>query len=123
MFRRGLPRAILGFARLGALDRVRACVEELGVDVNAVSYSDGTTALHRASQGGHAAVVEYLLSIGANVNARDMHGRTPLILAAGSGTKQRIDLVRLLLSRGAFVNAVDTDGNSALFAAIRNGDA
>ena len=37
----------------------------------------GVTALHRAADGGHAAVVEQLISAGAKLDAADINGRGP----------------------------------------------
>jgi len=61
--------------------------------------------------------VERLINSGADVNARDEHMQTPLIVAAAyeayPGT------LRLLLERGANVNAKDANGETALFRALR----
>ena len=46
---------------------------------------DSTTALQLAAAGGHAAAVELLLDAGADVNAADDEGTTPLMLAAEEG--------------------------------------
>ena len=47
------------------------------VDVNAVN-SDGRTALHCAARFAHAEVVRMLVDAGADVNAADNNGYTPL---------------------------------------------
>lgn len=49
----------------------------LGVDVNAPSV-DGTAALHTAASLGSRGVVQYLIDQGADVNAVDSWGNTPL---------------------------------------------
>ena len=58
------------------LDAVRVAVE-LGADVNAASAS-GDTALHAAAFHGFDSVVEYLVSRGAGLDARNTRGETPL---------------------------------------------
>jgi hypothetical protein len=58
---------------------------------------EGWTALHFTAYGGHTAVAQLLLNHGANVNAPDATGKTPLRLARDF---KRSDLERLLLSRG-----------------------
>jgi cytohesin len=65
------------------------------------------------------AVQELLVANGANVGARDNGGRTPLHVAALSG---RADLAQFLLARGADVNARDSeDGVTPLHMAAFNG--
>jgi ankyrin repeat protein len=59
-------------------------------------------------------VVKLLLGGGADVNAADASGVTPLILAASSGQN---DLVELLLAHGAAVNAKGYEGAGALYVA------
>jgi len=55
-----------------------------------------------ASVRGHKPIVERLLAHGADVNATDGHGRSPLILAAQTG---QLPTVALLLQHGADINA------------------
>ncbi|MEE8433235.1 MAG: ankyrin repeat domain-containing protein [bacterium] len=59
-----------------------------------------------------------LLTAGAQPDARDRQGETPLMVAAGAGS---IPSVRLLLERGADFNAVDLRGNSPLMFAASAG--
>lgn len=68
----------------------------------------GRTPLHRAANNGRMEAVEYLVNKGADVNARDNNGETPL-LASRTG-----DVIKFLLSRGADICAVDERGYSIL---------
>lgn len=66
-----------------ALEAVKLCVS-LGIDVNAAT-DKGVTALHGAAQRGADSIAEYLIQKGANVNARNKKGFTPLDIAMGKG--------------------------------------
>lgn len=61
-------------------------------------------------------LTDILLQHGADVNARDKRGRTPLFDAAKFA---RIDMVAKLVARGANVNATDTQGRTPLFEATQ----
>lgn len=56
-------------------------------------------------------MAEMLIAHGANVNAVDNYGSTPLHYAAERGSKA---LVEVLIDRGANINARDEDNNTAL---------
>ena len=64
---------------------------------------------------GEAVIVRRLLDHGANANARDKNGRTPLLLT------WRIEIMRLLLDYGASVNAKDKEGMTLLKREFRSG--
>jgi len=55
--------------------------------------------------------VTLLLDAGADINAADQKGTTPLNLAARTGA---LEMVRLLIDRGGDINAATTDGRSPL---------
>jgi len=54
----------------------------------------GWTALHIAACALHEKVVELLLRAGANVDAENKRGRSPLWLAESVGHKQSVELLR-----------------------------
>ncbi|KAJ4013738.1 hypothetical protein NW766_005977 [Fusarium irregulare] len=116
---------------------VRMLVEKLKVDVNvhfacrAVDDGDsnfetaeGRTALHVLASAAHfwqLEALEYLLDHGADVNAVNRKGETPLHIASMglqpstvSDGLWSLDAVRILLDRGADINALDNEGLSAL---------
>ena len=67
--------------------------------------------IHKVLTEGTPAQVKRLLEQGANIEARDAQGATPLITAAGRGN---LALVTLLLNRHAEVETTDGAGNTAL---------
>ena len=76
-------------------------------------------ALHFAVRSGNLQEVSKLLSSGADVNARDELGGTPLLDAAWSGN---VDITRVLLQHGADVNATHREaGSTALEYAVLTG--
>ena len=64
------------------LEAVRLLVEELGLDVNAVS-DVGETPMHAAAYRGANSVVQYLFDRGAELDVAALDGRTPLRVADG----------------------------------------
>jgi ankyrin repeat protein len=65
-----------------ALEAIKLCVE-LGADVNAVNKS-GDTALHGAAWRHFAdSIVQFLVDHGANMDAKNKRGWTPLVIAEG----------------------------------------
>jgi ankyrin repeat protein len=62
-------------ASLGDLDVVRRCVAEEGVSTSCVD-SRRAGALHLAACRGHTAVLAFMTSHGADVDAEDEQGRT-----------------------------------------------
>ncbi|MFN7114183.1 MAG: ankyrin repeat domain-containing protein [Alphaproteobacteria bacterium] len=65
--------------------------------------------------------VEDLVSFGANINARDVAGRTPLHYAAAGGNKN--DGLKTLLAQRPDINPRDHDGATPLHLAAARGDA
>jgi ankyrin repeat protein len=85
-----------------------------GNDVKAVDAESGYTMLHTAANGYDIAIVKYLISKGADVNAKNNYGQTPLHLAAGSGHDWGVKVVKYLVSKGADVHAQDNSANTPL---------
>ncbi|KAL2118791.1 hypothetical protein VTJ04DRAFT_5750 [Mycothermus thermophilus] len=119
---RELPSDKLGGTLLGtachrdlpSLHVLQVLVDKVGVDVNAIhdrkmfSYERGRCALHVLAQAQHfwqIEAVEYLLSRGADIEARDERGFTALLVAVSEAGVWCEQMVPVLLKHGADVNA------------------
>lgn len=107
-------------AREGHVEAIKALCEPLinflgqlttNAKVNAKDYFLRYTPMHSAAVNGRVEAIEVLHSFGADVNAQDDRGFSPLLLAA---ERRYMDAVKVLLDLGADVNAKDTNGNTVL---------
>ncbi|MFP4374136.1 MAG: ankyrin repeat domain-containing protein [Spirochaetaceae bacterium] len=138
------PSHLAGIARIAVI----ALVAALACGVPAWAQGRTRTPLHWAARQGHVEVVRTLIDNGADVNASDVFGRTPLHLAvshpevvellldAGAGVDARdqlsntplhravpsLETVDALIRAGADVNARNTGGNTPLDIAMRYGN-
>jgi ankyrin repeat protein len=101
------------------LDEVKLKIEGgTNVDVN---DAKGQTALMYAAETGRIDVVLYLLSQGADVNARSaLYGLGPILNYAAAAN--RVEVIEILMARGANIDAVSFPGdNTALMYAAGTG--
>jgi cytohesin len=82
----------------------------------ATSPSGPHTDLMRAAESGNAKEVSRLLADGADVNAKDKNGNTPLHAAAHQGDR---DVAELLIAKGAEIGARGIDEITPLYEAAR----
>ncbi len=90
------------------------------------ALGEGSTPLMRAAKNGDAATIRLLLDHGADLNARQKNGVTPLMFAAGLGfgtgtfandfatPAELLECVKVLVAAGADVNAVSEAGQTPL---------
>ena len=84
----------------------------------APSHNAQTDALFRATIEGNTDMVKSLVSApGADVNATNERGSTPLLEAARFGHD---DICRVLIAAGANLKAKDNDGKTALMLGVQN---
>lgn len=93
-------------AEEGDLTTVRQLVNEGNVDEK---NHMGWTVLHKACRGGRVEVVDYLLGLKADVNARDSDECSPLLRAAANSRPQ---CVKRMIEAGADPSMADTNGNT-----------
>lgn len=87
--------------------------------VNTRDVTSGDTALHIVTARRDLTWLQFLLGRGANVNARDGQGRTPLQLATNLGWRDGVDV---LLSRKANTEVANDAGETPLIAAVHRHD-
>ena len=116
----GASLDIFEAAAAGSLERVESLASSDPSLVNSFAV-DGFTPLGLASFFGHAGIVAFLLTKGADVNisARNDLGVAPLHSAAAG---RHGEIVRVLLDHGADVNARDAGGRTPLQVAKENRD-
>ncbi|XP_066991004.1 myotrophin [Anabrus simplex] len=98
--------------KIGDLDQVKDIVEKKEIDVN--KEIDGRPPIHYAADYGQEDVITYLISKGADVNAKDKHGISALLAAIWEG---HTSCVKLLLDQGASREGSAPDGTSYIDAA------
>jgi ankyrin repeat protein len=132
-----------GKGRLSSLEFVREIVKR-GANVNfrlpkgapklpATSSqvaSEGATPMLFAADRSDVPLMRLLLELGADPKVANFNNTTPLMAAAGLGTKEpleeageeseALEAVAMLLDRGVNINAVDNNGDTAMHGAAYN---
>ncbi|XP_063354067.1 60 kDa lysophospholipase isoform X2 [Pelmatolapia mariae] len=86
------PTLACAAAKIGDIEALKA-LKEMGSNLCLGDY-DGRTPLHVAACEGHLKMVQYLLSHGASVHAKDRYGDTPLCNAVRFRHKEVVKLLR-----------------------------
>ena len=97
----------------GDLDAVTRLLDE-GADVN--NTRSDMPALLAAAHGQHWAIVRLLIERDAEVNCKNLHGWSPLHIAAEQGHEE---MIRLMVENAGFVNRKDSSGESPLYVAAK----
>jgi len=87
--------------------------------INTHDITTGETALHIVTAHRDTTWLAFLLSKGADANARDGKGQTPLVLACNIGF---VEGLSLLIANGARVDEPSSTGETPLIAAVHRRD-
>lgn len=99
---------------------VEAAISEPGSTIiNTRDISNGRTALHMVTERRDVTWMSFLIAKGANVNARDSHGVTPLQLASNLGFSEGMEL---LVASKARVDEPNDAGETPLISAVHRRD-
>ena len=106
-------------ALAGALQtRCAKCLDLIAKEMDA---GENTKALLTLAVFSDLDAVKFVIDHGADVNAADADGRTPVMYAANND-RLPVETVKLLIAHGANVNAKSLNGESALKSARLHGD-
>ncbi|XP_014468105.1 PREDICTED: ankyrin repeat domain-containing protein 49-like isoform X1 [Dinoponera quadriceps] len=94
-------KAMLGAAEEGNLEKIKKLVSKNHLLLESTD-KDGYTPLHRACYGNHVEVVEYLLEMGAKLDAKTLDEWQPLHSAC---CWNNIECAEALIANGADINA------------------
>jgi ankyrin repeat protein len=111
---KNIPRA----AKANDVPKIRQLLAD-GASPNQTDEDGGTTGMHVAASNGNLQIMAILYKAGADINARNAVGDSPLDLAA---EHDQLEAAKLLLEMKARVNDQDKNGMTALMFAAKAGD-
>lgn len=112
---------LAGAVAVAMIVRGDPALETLPIDSAVLRYADlrGSTVLHRACWHKRIGFVRRLIAAGANLDAKNSVGSTPLQFSANMG---QVEIAALLIAAGAKVNLANSDGTTPLHWAAISGD-
>ena len=102
----------------GYLDTLQVLHVHGHADPNTFSVIKDLSPLHTASLFNYFQIIDYLLDMGANVNAVNELGQSALMVA---GFHNQLEAAKSLLKAGANVDLADHEGNTVLMGASQEG--
>ncbi len=112
----GYSQEIINLAKNGDLEQIKVLIKK---DPGLKKSKDNRncTLLHFAANGGHMELVRYLLSEGADINAQDLDGDTPLHWVT---YKPKPAVAEILIKNGADLNIKNRNRRTPIFVAVRD---
>lgn len=107
------------FIKNNLIENVRRLIEA-GADLETMAQDNKWTPILLAAQKGMYEISRLLIEAGSDIEAKDYHGRTPLILSF-SPQYGYTDVTRLLIESGANIDAFSKSGWTALHYAAHAG--
>jgi ankyrin repeat protein len=114
----GATTSVFTEAALGPLPELVRRLQANPLGVNARDARQGATPLIWAARTGNQAAVEYLLDVGADIDAQDRSGATALHAAV---RRERLEITETLLSARADPSLQDAQGRTPLHLAADSG--
>ena len=97
-------------AHMGFEDMAKCLIKNGALIESKTILTNKMTSLIIAASRNHKSIINLLIMQGANVNAKDIYGATPLHHAI---SKSCIDNAELLLNNGAKIDERDSEGRTA----------
>ena len=107
------------FWHTATIEEVQYQLNRPGVHVNVVGIEGWTPLLYAVKHSNNRSIIELLLDSGADIEARNDKGGTPLLIAVAEG---KLEIAALLLNRGADIEAKTNEGFTALMSAVTVGN-
>jgi len=99
-------------------------LKDCGADVDSRDLNSMASALTMAAAYGHEEIIDWLISVGANVNIPSNTGSSPLHFVARNvnqdgamSIQNQIRIMKKLINNGAKINAITNDGDTPLIQA------
>lgn len=109
---------IIAAVKAGNTDQVQTLLQAKPDLLQEAKGPDGESLILVAVAAGQKEIAAYLLAQGADINATQTGGYTPLHIAAKNGNEE---MIQFLLEHMADINAVTDDGQTAMELAIKHG--
>jgi len=88
------------------VESLRQIITEYNLDVE-YKFENERTLLHEACYSKNVEIIKFLIDFGANINAVNKNGTTPLMYAKTNIQKEQYGILNYLVSKGASIDQKD----------------